>query len=100
MESMISKTLSERTTRIVIILVLSLLIILPEFSTETYLTVLTTHEQGLTILAKVYDKGNWTAYQTGYNAYVEIHSQLDFPLIYLQAPNASSPVYTTDLTTW
>jgi hypothetical protein len=39
MESRISKTLTERTTKIVIILVLTLLFILPEFQSSTYFTV-------------------------------------------------------------
>jgi hypothetical protein len=61
-ESNISRTLSEKNTRIVIILVLVLLIILPLFSSDTYITTATIHEQGLRILGGVYDGNDWSAY--------------------------------------
>ena len=61
-ESKISKTLSANTTRIVIILVLVLLIILPLFTTDIYVTTVTTHENGLKLLGGVYNSGNWTAF--------------------------------------
>jgi hypothetical protein len=70
-ESQISKTLSERTTRMVIILILCMLFLMPLFQLETYFESTTSFEIGLNQLIKVYNSykaGTLTKldYDTGY----------------------------------
>ena len=61
-ESKISKTLSERTTKIVIILVLCMLFILPVFQPDTYGTDTTSHQQALYFISDVYESKDWPTY--------------------------------------
>lgn len=62
LESNISKTLTERTTKIVIILVLTLLFILPLFQDTTYFTTPTQEDWGLKYIRGIYDTGDWVAF--------------------------------------
>jgi Fe2+ transport system protein B len=61
-ESRISKTLSERTTKIVIILVLLMLFFQPVFTVDTYVDTPPATDQGLKHLVDVFQSGNWTSY--------------------------------------
>lgn len=87
MESNISKTLSDKNTRIVIILVLVLLIILPLFDSGMYLSTTTLHEQGLKIISGVYDGNDWSSYQMAVKFYVDQTYNLKYPLSTLQIPD-------------
>lgn len=64
-ESKISKTLSERILRAVVILVLLLLFLLPVVSSDTYISPIFLHEQGLKQLVAMYDSvgGDSDAYK-------------------------------------
>ncbi len=77
LESKIGKTLSERTTRTVVMLVLVLLFLLPVFQLETWVTTQTTFETGLLHLRDMHDKGNMTSYQISYQKYFDIHTDID-----------------------
>ena len=57
MESRISKTLSQRTTKVVVMLVLILLFSLPFCQLETYAEPYLLHENGLEILVDIYNSG-------------------------------------------
>ena len=63
-ESRISKTLTDRMTKIVIILVLTLLFLLPLFQEDTWFNVPIQEDLGLKVLVDVYNSGNWGAYVT------------------------------------
>jgi hypothetical protein len=63
MESKISRTLSDQTIKVVLILVLSLLFVLPFLQTDFYTTEFTIQEQGLKMLADVYNNvEDWSSY--------------------------------------
>ena len=101
LESKISKTLSERTTKIVIILVLVMLFLTPLFQSDTYDSVdRTTHQQGLHMLKEIYKTGPWSAYQRYWKGYVETHRKLGYNLIYLEGPDPSSKTKTTKIGNW
>ena len=63
LESRISKTLSDRTTKIVIILVLLMLFAQPAFDTYSYLITPAASDQSIKTMIDAYQSGNWTTYQ-------------------------------------
>jgi hypothetical protein len=68
-ESKISRILSDKTTKTVIILVLCLLFCLPAFTVETYLgDTVTLHDQALKHLGAIYDYGDesWPDYKIAF----------------------------------
>ena len=73
-ESKISKTLSDQTTKTVVILVLMLLFMLAGCSIESYVDTTMIHEQGLKNLVYLYDLGpsHWEEYKTSYFHYRKI----------------------------
>lgn len=88
MESKIGKTLSERTTKVVIILVLVMLFIMPVFSIDTYgLEATTIHESGLKLIKHMYNKDNGDNYSTAVAKYIEETRDLGFSVIYLEVPD-------------
>lgn len=92
LESKISKTLSERTTKIVIILVLVMLFLTPLFQADTFDSVdRTSHQQSLHMLKDIYEKAPWEAYQKYWKEYIKIHSKLGYQLIFLEGPDPSAP---------
>jgi hypothetical protein len=63
-ETNISKLLSERTTKIVIIIVLIMLFVQPAFSADSYVDTPTSSDQSLLFVKDIYDSNkNWTAFQ-------------------------------------
>ena len=66
-ESKISKTLSDRNTKIVIILILSCLFILPLFQLTTYHDKYTSFEASLVMLKDFYEAGDTANYENGFN---------------------------------
>ena len=68
MESRISKTLSERTTKIVIILVLVMLFFQSIFQVDTFMQTPAATDQGVKNLVELYNyQGNWTQFQKTVN---------------------------------
>lgn len=62
-ETNISKLLSERTTKIVIIIVLIMLFVQPIFSNDTYQDTPSSSDQTLLFLSDIYDNTkNWTMF--------------------------------------
>ena len=55
-ESKISKTLSDKTTRTVVIMVLMLLFSLPVLQIETYVDPVLVHDQALKQMVMIYDR--------------------------------------------
>ena len=102
LESKISRTLSERTTKIVIILVLLMLFFQPVFSVETYQQIPCATDQGLKHLVDLYNsQGNWTYFQLTVGQFIaSLKDDGSYPLIYLKAPNISSPVFNNDSVIW
>lgn len=63
-ETNISKLLSERTTKVVILIVLIMLFVQPIFSSDTYSDEPTATDQGLVFLTDIYNKNqSWSLYQ-------------------------------------
>lgn len=83
MESKISKTLSERTTRMVIILILSMLFCMPLFQSDTYLSSITSFEIGLNSVVYIQNQytKNSQEFKTALAFYVDDHNSLITPLI-------------------
>lgn len=92
-ESKISKTFSDRTTKIVIILVLVMLFILPLFQSDTYKTDTTSQQRGLDWIVDMYETKNWTMYQTTVSLYMDFHTfdASKFPLLELNIPDFTQP---------
>jgi hypothetical protein len=85
LESKIGKTLSERTTKIVIILVLVMLFALQLFQIETYVQTDYIHDIGLQQLRNMYEKDNGGSnYQTVLQKYVRETKSLTYPTVYLE----------------
>ena len=62
-ETQISKLLSERTTKIVIMIVLIMLFTQPIFQVKTYQELPTSSDKALVLLSNIYDtSSNWTDY--------------------------------------
>uniref|UniRef100_A0A7S3CRS2 Guanylate cyclase domain-containing protein n=1 Tax=Strombidium rassoulzadegani TaxID=1082188 RepID=A0A7S3CRS2_9SPIT len=101
-ESNVSKLLTERVTKLVVVLVLFLLFMFQLLSEEGYRTQETTHRQGLRLLVELYDSGEefYADYQTMHALYL---SELDtafgstYPLVLLQTPDPSLPAYSDEL---
>ena len=87
-ESNISKTLSDNTTRTVIVLVLSLLIMQSACNHETYLTPVLVHTQAFSQLVAFYNLGEdyCPSYQIAHKAFLEKLNSEDnekYPIVYL-----------------
>lgn len=92
-ESKISRTLSDKTLKSVVSLVLLLLFLLPVVTASTYVSPTYVHEQALKQLVSVYDLGAEyrDEYQKSLNLFLERtrkHSAESFPLVYLKTPRA------------
>ncbi len=85
-ESNISKTFTERTTKVVIILILSTLFILPFFERETYKSPASSYEVGLKQLVFIHDNGDASDYDEAWEYYVDTHKAMSNPLVQLGAP--------------
>ena len=86
-ESAISKTFTERTTKVVIILILSTLFLLPFFERETYKSPDTSYLVGLKQLVYIHDNGSKEDYDKAWTYYVDVHSEASNPLIQLATPD-------------
>jgi hypothetical protein len=74
-ESKLSKKFSERTTKTVIVLVMTLLFIIPIFQQDMYFHAETSYELGLEIVLKIYDTygGNSSEYKLAMQEYIKVH---------------------------
>lgn len=93
-ESKISRTLSDKTLKSVVSLVLLLLFLLPVVTADTYISPTYVHEQALKQLVAVYNLGSGykDEYEKSLNLFLRrtrAHSSSEFPLVYLKTPNAS-----------
>lgn len=62
-ETNISKLLSERTTKVVIIIVLAMLFFQPIFSSDTYVADPTASDQSMLVLKDIFEKNlSWPIY--------------------------------------
>jgi len=99
-ESKISKTLSDKTTRTVVLLVLSLLFMLQICSMESYVSPVLMHEQALKHLVSVYnDKSNYpTVYKEAFDHLVSVTRELEnYKLIFIRTPTTNSTVASANL---
>jgi len=85
-ESKISRTLSERMTKTVIVLILTTLFILPLFDYGTYISATASFDIGLEMLVVSKDDTGTASseFTSAYSEYVDWHSSLDIPLVYLE----------------
>ena len=86
-ESKISRTLSDKTIKTVIILILTMLFLMPLFQIETFFGATTSFQIGLNTLVTMYNDGSATDYTLLYDKYIDLQDNLENPLIYLQAAN-------------
>lgn len=95
MESKISKVLSDKTTRTVIILILMMLFLMPLMQEETYINY-ESLEKGLASMNKIYSVyGNGQEYKTARNGFIDFHKDNKYhPLIQLNMPEM--PQWTQD----
>ena len=98
-ESKISKTLSDKTTRTVVILVLILLFLLALCSIDSYTETDLQHKAALTNLIVLYNTNLWPAYQTAHKHLIDTtrSENNEYPLIYFEAPDPTSKEKTTKL---
>jgi hypothetical protein len=97
-ESNISKTLSESTTKTVVLLVLCLLVMQNVCDTKTYTDVVYVHKQALLQIVALYDLQYWQDYQKSYFNFIEetmTKADGKYPLIYFNAADPYSDNYTT-----
>lgn len=102
LESKISKTLAEKSQKILIVLILTILFITPLFLTSTYFQAVPAPEFGLGQLMEIYDKTakigvNSHIYQTAYNTYVRQMVDYSYPLVELDVPIYGKTKYNTPL---
>ena len=97
-ESRVSKKLSELTTKRVIILVLLLICIIPLFSSDYYFDKSDSFTIWMTILRNMADSSvnNSTLFQT-YNLMINIHKEMNSPLIFANVPPFSPSFENGDL---
>ena len=87
LESNISKTLGDKNTRTVIIIILLTLFILPLMEIVQWVSYKTSMEIGLKHLHKVYSvEGNSADFQTIVQYYIDYHKDLYLPIVYLEVP--------------
>ncbi|OMJ87200.1 hypothetical protein SteCoe_11124 [Stentor coeruleus] len=94
-ESKVGKELSELTTRRVIMLVLGVLILVPFFLNTLYTDENTSYEYGLKVLDKF--TSNPSEFRMAWDSYINEHSGLKTPLIYLEVLNLGKWYSNTDI---
>lgn len=83
-ESKISRTLSEKTIKTVIILILVMLFFMPFFQLETYISPPTSYEKQLYSVMKLYQtEGNSTNYKIAHDEYISIHTSIENNIVKL-----------------
>jgi len=88
-ESKLGKTVTEATTKKVIIIVLSIILTVPVFSFDTYLTEVTSRRMGLDLITLYDDIRTSETYKKLYDDYVNYHTGLRNPLIFVAARDYS-----------
>jgi len=86
-ESKIGKTLSEVTTKTVIIMVLIVMLSVPLFTFDTYAEESTSFQIGLDYITLFDSNINGSGFTTAYNSYYNRHRNLNTPLIFIAAGN-------------
>lgn len=89
-ESKISKTLSERTTRTVIVLILIMLFCMPIFQLETFIIPPTSYEKGLYMIMSMNNK---TGYTEAHNSFIDEHRIIDNYLLQIETPTFGVQTY-------
>lgn len=88
-ESKLGKTVSEVTTKKVIVIVLLVMLTVPIFSFDTYFSETTSRKIGLDLITLYDDVQQSDTYKKVYDNYVEFHVGLRNPLIFAAARNFS-----------
>ena len=101
-ESKISKALTEKNQKILIVLILVILFANPLFLSGTFFTDDPALEIGLDHLMDIYDKTyklgvNTSIYTSNYNKYVSIMKDYDYPIIKLTVPVYGTTYYNTNI---
>jgi hypothetical protein len=103
-ESNISKTLGDHTTRTVIILVLSLLIMQSVCSTETYIQPVLVHTQAFAQVVEFYNLGEnyWNNYQVSHEMFlnkISTNDNIHFPIVHLHTVDPDHPSFWNEIKT-
>jgi hypothetical protein len=90
-ESKIAKTLSDKTQRILIILILATLFLTPMFQVNTYFTAVPAVDFGLKQLMELYDDTyevgtNQAVYDTAADEYIDRMRDYDYPIVEISIP--------------
>ena len=98
-ESKISKTLSDKTTKTVVLLVLCMLFMLAVCSLDTYVDPIYLHEQALKNLSHLFElKGNfYPQYKQAYEHFIKETRSLEYPLVFLTAPDPYADNFSDEL---
>lgn len=102
-ESNISKTLTEKTTKTIIIVILSMLFVLPFFEYSTFYTYTNPQTLGFNMLIDFSDALNnqtlgYADYISAYKYYIDVFKNDSYPLFDLSIPNQTEWItknYTT-----
>jgi len=99
-ESKISKTLAEKSQKILIILILTILFLTPVFQVGTYFSADPAGEVGLAQLMNIYEKTTYVGtnqyvYNTTYATFVKSMKDYEYPIIELVVPVFGKTYYNT-----
>ena len=86
-ESKLGKAMSDVTTKKVIIIVLLVMLTVPIFSFDTYLSETTSYKIGLDLITLYDNDYTGSSFKKVYDNYVNFHKDLRIPLIYAVARN-------------
>lgn len=98
-ESKISKTLSDQTTKTVVLIVLLLLFMLAGCSIETYVSTTMMHEQGIKNVVNLYNLGEpyFNEYKQACLHFEKITRDQEYPLIFVSIPDPFAKTYTKEI---
>ena len=97
-ESMVSKTYQYKIIKLSVAIVLSMLILLPLASDETWFTQISTHEHAVDVLVNIYDNSlDWNAYQNAVDEYINLEDLDSYePVIMMVLPDPNGQPQNTD----
>jgi len=91
-ETNVGRKLSDLTTKRVITLVMSVMISIPLFTVDTYVTDYTSCESGLKSLYALYQSGDTVAYELAKNNYITYHTGIRDPIVVLSISKTNIPL--------
>lgn len=95
---MVSKTYQYKVIKLSVAIVLSMLILLPLTSDETWYSQTSTHEHTLGVLVNIYDNSlDWSAYKNTVDEYIKFEGLDSYePVIMMELPDPDGEPYNVD----